>query len=68
MKRKKTRKEKWTRKEINYKQQKEKLIGRYNERNELINLGQQEEMQFRSILAHRQSTLRRQSPTATLST
>jgi len=39
MKRKKTRKERGTRKETNYSQQKEKPIGRYNERNKLNKFG-----------------------------
>jgi len=43
MKRKKTRKERGTRKEINCNQQKGNPIGKHNERSKLINLGQREE-------------------------
>ena len=49
MKRKETRKERGTRKEINCKQQKEKPIGRYNERKRLINLRQRGKKDGRKV-------------------
>jgi hypothetical protein len=42
MKRKKTRKERGTRKEVNFNKQKERPTGRYNERHKVITLGQRE--------------------------